>query len=456
MINRKNTRFIVTSIFLIIGIDLCLVTSPVGFLGTQFISKKSHDSEFAKIKSSNQGYIDYNEQKLFWFIQITDTQFVWATNESIAIFNQFLNETFQEIAPLFIYNTGDLVDANNGAQQDVEEWKLYKKALEENNMNSSIYVDLIGNHDAANDPEFSHYLNYSMIGRNFKTLQYSFNKSFSFGNYAFIGINTAKNSYDLYEFALLGFLNTTELDWYEKELEKYGNYDRIFVFGHHPHMNLSPFQIISNLSSSGKTFFDLNEEFNVSYYIAGHVHFNSFHKEDNFLSMTTSNFILNGGTYRIISLDHDQLSTSIEIVGKWPQAIITYPSIENAIIQDFYKIRVLAWDTKGIDSVEFSLHSVRNNFQITEWKPLINIITGEPLWEGDLGVQLNGKYLLKGRIKGGSGEVVKEIIFISKNSWNYEFLIVLIFTMIALISISIISLYYSRNHINKLKITKEL
>ncbi|MFX0156205.1 MAG: metallophosphoesterase family protein [Candidatus Hodarchaeota archaeon] len=451
MINRKYKKILIIFTLFNICINLCLNTSSSIFLNTQFISKNTYNPDSNKIKSSNLSYIDNNEHKIFWFIQITDTQFVWSANESIANFYQLLNETFHQINPLFIYNTGDLVDANNGALQDIDEWSLYRKALEDNNMNSSIYIDLIGNHDASNDFDFSYYLNYSMIGSTFNTLQYSFNKTFSFGNYAFIGLNTAKSSYNLIEFAFLGFLNTTELDWYEKELYHYRNFDKIFVFGHHPHKYPPTFTIASDLSSSGKTFSDLNTEFNVNYYLSGHVHVDSFQNENNFLAITTSNFNLNGGTYRIIALDHNQLSTSIETVGSWPQAIITYPSSESALIQNINKIRILAWDPHGINSVEYSLHSNKKEFQITNWEPLTNINSNGPLWEKDLDIQLNGKYILKVKVEGGSGQVIKEIYFTSNTGWGYEFTILFIFTIITLISISIIILNYSRDHIDKFK-----
>ncbi len=451
MIESKKLKLKFAFILLVIGIDLCIGSTPLFSLSNFNILKKNHKLDLSKINLSNQGFINYSEQKLFWFIHISDTQFVWSTNDSIDSFNQLLNETFHEIRPLFIYNTGDLVDANRGVGQDVEEWKLYRTALEDNNMNSSNYIDLIGNHDAANDPNFSYYLNYSMIGRNFNSLQFSFNKSFSFGKYAFIGLNTAKESYNLYEFALLGSLNTTELDWYENELEKYKNFDRIFVFGHHPHNNPPPFSIISNLSTSGKTFFDLNEEYNVDYYLSGHAHVHSIQKAKNLLMITTSNFDLHGGTYRIMSLDHNYLSTSIEKIDTWPQAVITYPSTEHPIVEDLTQLRVLAWDPNGINSVEWSLHSVKKEFQITSWKALDNLDLDDPLWKGISDFQFNGKYILKVKIDGGSGQIIKEVIIISRSGLEFEFSINLIFLIIVLISIAIIILNYSKIHIENLK-----
>ena len=455
MTNRKNMGIIITLLLLINGLDLFYDNAPFIFSDESIILKNNDESEPSKIKLSNQGYINYNEQELFWFIHITDTQFVWSTNENIDNFNQLLNATFKEINPLFIYNTGDLVDGNRGFQQNVDEWRLYKKSLEDNNMNSSIYIDLVGNHDVTINPNFNYYLNYSMIGRNFNTLQSSFNKSFSFGNYAFIGLNTAKSSYNLIEFGWYGFLNTTELDWYEEELEKYRNFDRIFVFGHHSHNSPPPYLIISDLSSSGKTFFDINEEYNVFCYLSGHVHGNTYRKDNNLLMITTRNFDHNDGTYRIISLDHNQLSTSIEYVGKWPQTVITYPSSESSLIQGRSKIRVLSWDPLGINSVKWSIHSINNESQITNWEPLSNIDPNEPLWEGDLDVHLGGKFLLKIKVEGASGVALKEIIFYSKNDRGFSFLFVFIFIIIVLISISIVILNYSKIHILKFKIRRK-
>jgi hypothetical protein len=455
MIERKKSKLKIALILLIFGIDLGIGSTPLLSSDNSNILKKNQKSNLSKINPSNQGTIDYSEQELFWFIHITDTQFVWSANDNIANFNQLLNETFKEIDPLFIYNTGDLVDANHGAMQDVDEWKLYKDSLDDNDMNSSIYIDLAGNHDTANDPNFKYYLNYSMIGRNFNTLQYSFNKSFSFGDYAFIGINTAKNSYNIYEFALYGFLNTTELDWYEKELEKYRNFDRIFVFGHHSHNSPPPYLIISNTSSSGKSFFELNEEYNVYCYLSGHVHGNTYRKDNNLLMMTTTNFDSNNGTYRIVTLDHNQLSTSIESVGSWPQTIITYPSSEYPLIQGGSKIRVLAWDPYGINSVKWSIHSIEKEFQITNWEPLINIDSDEPLWEGDLDVHLDGDFLLKIKVDGGSGSILKEIILHSKSDWRFNSFLLVIFVIIAMISITIVVFNYSKIRKPEFKIRKK-
>jgi len=453
IVRNKIFPFLVI-LFVIEGNLGCIITQLMDS-NTKFLIEMPNEIETDEIKLSNRGTIDYDDQKLFWFIHITDTQFVWFDNEKLTQFYQFFNSSFQEINPLFIYNTGDLIHANNGENQDVEEWKLYKKALEDNNMNYSIYIDLPGNHDAAQDPTYSYYLNYSLIGSSFNTLQYSFNRTFSFGNYAFIGLNTATESYDLVEFALIGFLNSTELDWYEGELEKYKDFDRIFVFGHHPYSFPFPFFIKSSLSSSGKTFFDLTEEYNVFSYISGHVHTNYVTKDNGVLSITTSNFDKDNGTYRIISLDHNKLSTTIENVGIWPQGIITNPTNEEILKLNINKIRILAWDPSGINSVKWTLINLEKERQITDWAPLTRVHHSDPLWEGDLDIRVEGEFLLKVKIDSVSGEIIKDIIIHAKNSRKTVFFLISLLMIISLISLSIIITFYPKFHIRKFKKNKE-
>jgi len=410
------------------------------------IDKKS-EVENIKIRSSTNGFISSDDIELFWFIQISDTQFLWYDVDKIAGFYKFLNETYKEITPLFIFHTGDIVDANYGIGQDKIEWENYRQALDDNNMNASIYMDVIGNHDAANDPYFTYFLNYSMMGLSFNTTQYSFNKSFTFGQYAFIGLDTAKNSYNLFEFGFQGFLSSEELDWYEGELEKYKEFDKIFVFGHHPPSYPPFYQIKSEESLSGRDFYELNEEYNVSFYLSGHVHENSFHYFNNLLSIITSNFDQGGGTYRIISLDNNRLSTSIEYVGDWPQAIITNPPGEEYLFGDLNiieeKLRVLAWDPKGIVSVKWSLFDIKNEYQLINWEPLEKISTEKPLWESSLNFTNRGNLLIKIKIEGGSGEIVKELRYnLSENNNNNNSTIpflVFVILVAGLVSIAIIS-----------------
>ena len=175
MVQKRELYSLVLFIVFIIETILILNIYSIPIFKDYNITIDSYNSNFRRIKSSDQGFINSSNQKLFWFIHLTDTQYVWQSNYKIEKFFQFLNESYNTIKPLFMYNTGDLVNGINGILHDKEEWEKYNKALEDNNINSSIYMDLIGNHDASIDSDFSYFLNYSIMGRNYNTTRYSFN-----------------------------------------------------------------------------------------------------------------------------------------------------------------------------------------------------------------------------------------------------------------------------------------
>ena len=402
------------------------------------------------ISLSNQGWLNDNQHEIFWFFIVSDTQFIWYNNEKIEQFNRFLSESYKTIKPNFIYHTGDIVDADNGNQQHVEEWQRYNQLLFDNNMNASVYMDVMGNHDSVADPDNSYFLNYSMMGSTQGVLQYSFKRTFPFGDYAFIGVNTAKDEYSgVFDFGFLGYLDTQELNWYESELKKYVNCKGIFTFGHHP-ISYPPFNyLLSNSSSSGKDFFQLNELYNVKCYFAGHAHTNYQQEQNQTFSIITTNFDEGGGTYRIIAIDNNQISSSIEHVGNWPQGLITtpprynYPPASN--VNSYQNIRILAWDPNDIFSVQWALFNSTDDSQLTNWKNMEKSNTNNQLWEDKFNFYLPGEYKLKTLIEGGSGTTMKEIIIniplepINQLS-DITFLILII--TIAFISISF-SVFYS-------------
>ncbi|MHA1439182.1 MAG: metallophosphoesterase [Promethearchaeota archaeon] len=460
MLTTNQKKVILTfSIFVII-----IFSTFIFFLNFNLSSKKKYyDSDPSEIELNYQGSIDDGNYEIFWFIHVTDTQFIWYNDEKIHQWETLLNETFKEIKPLFIYNTGDLVNSDyehfmtaNERNQRIEEWESYRETLDNNKMNYTIYMDVVGNHDCYGDSGNKYFLKYSMMGRSKDTLQYAFKRSFSFGKYSFIGLHTADNYGVQYPFALFGYLNKEELNWYEDTLENSKDCERIFLFGHQP-----PLEIYSDFNSNGKTFLNLNKKYNVFAYFCGHGHINSFQNVNGLLAIETCNFDEDGGTYRIVSVDQNQLSTSIENVGKWPQGIITYPPREQYINDNLdknniQKIRVLAWDPKGVNSVEWCAYKKNGNKKILDWKDLENATNDGPLWEGNWNSNLNdGKdYTIKVRIKGGSGEQIKELNFSTKKSLYiglFQLIPLFYISFFALISIIIISTYHLRTNVPKFK-----
>ncbi|MGV9172929.1 MAG: hypothetical protein ACOC35_10220 [Promethearchaeia archaeon] len=89
-----------------------------------------------------------SNNEIMWFIHVTDTQDIWYDDEKIGQWKQLLNQSYHEIDPLLIYNTGDLVNSDyekfitaNERDQRIEEWERYNQSLYECGMNSSVYMD---------------------------------------------------------------------------------------------------------------------------------------------------------------------------------------------------------------------------------------------------------------------------------------------------------------------------
>ncbi|MHA1336241.1 MAG: metallophosphoesterase [Promethearchaeota archaeon] len=461
--NNKELKIaVIYVIFIVISIHFAQSNN-------NYYDQNKHSKFFyekSDIDIQTQGSLDSAGYNIFWFIHISDTQFIWYNDDKIAQFNQLLNESYKTINPSFIYNTGDIVNSDyehfitaNERDQRIEEWERYRECLDKNQMNSTIYMDIMGNHDCYGHPGYSYFLKYSMMGKTFDTLQYSFKRKFSFGKYAFIGIHTPENYGAKYPHALFGYLSKEELDWYENELRNAQDCEKIFVFGHHP-----PYEIISEANSNGKTFFMLNDEYGVDYLFVGHGHHNTFQKINNLLAIETTNFDRDGGSYRIVAIDNNQLSTSLEFVAKWPQGIITYPPqnlylTKNLKDDDLKKIRALAWDPKGIKKVEWAAFDESGNEQITDWKVMTNIMNTS-LYEAkfDLDYDSNLKYLIKVKIEGGSGENVKEIIFSPKISFFFGWQIgapLITISFFALISLASFITYYRRWKYPELRKTPE-
>jgi hypothetical protein len=461
--SKKSLKQRILIIIIFVGISFSIILTFSPLIKDNFVQDTDSKLDNSGINLANQGFVNSSGQEVFWFIHITDTQDLWYAPELIARFNRLLNESYKVIQPVIIYNTGDIVSSDyenfisaNERNQRVEEWEAYNKSLNDNNMNGSVYLDVVGNHDCYGDPGNTFFLQYSMMGQAYNALQYSSKKSFSFGEYAFIGLHTGEDYGVTYPFGLFGYLNSQELDWYEEELEKVKDCEKIFVFGHHP-----PFEIFSGVNSNGKSFFSLNDEYNVFAYFTGHGHMNTFENVNGMFAIETTAFDRPRGSYRIVAVDNNHLSTSLETVGTWPQGIITYPPREDYINEDLnniQKIRALAWDPNGISAVQWSAYSGAN--QLVDWTPMVNVTNNRTLWEANWDTTLNdgNDYLIKVKIIGKSGETIKEIFYSYKKSFYmnlYQLMPIFYTSFFAFVGLVLVGTYYRRNYIPKYKKREE-
>jgi 3',5'-cyclic AMP phosphodiesterase CpdA len=405
-----------------------------------------------------QGVINSSNHHIFWFLQISDTQMVWnewnkedlrsITDFRVVRLRTFFNTTQKIISPLFIVNTGDLTDSiqdylRRTPGQRQGEWAYYNETMHELGMNASFYFDMPGNHDVYRSPGYTNFLTYSMSGAAFHTDQYMLTLDLGWGTYRFY---TPENYGLEFPFALGGVMDQSELDWFESKLKTYENQNNLSIsFGHHP---ISDIQ--SQRTRPGKDLLELMEAYGIDVYLYGHIHENKFEQYGTVPTFAVAKIDEGESYYRIIAVDEDGISTTEQSANQWPTGIITCPIDEKLVRTDqkakenakTSKIRALAWDPKGIRSVEWQYDS---NGQWLSMDPIEG-----PLFEGNFNTELaDGKpHIIEIRVTNLDNEItIKSITFNSNRvdffNWSlYIYWFILGF--IGICAVSMGSLFYKR------------
>ena len=347
---------------------------------------------------SDRGILSGEDYDIFWWIHISDTQFVWWNYYSdangprwsrIQDAEYFFNTTAKVINPVCIINSGDLVDSdyvsymsiNSGQNQ--EEWELYNTTISNSVWNHTNYFYIVGNHDIYYDEGFTYYLNYSIAGSYTNTDQYHVNLELPFGNYSFYLLSTTEDYGLAFPFGLGGHMSNNELEWFENKLMAHDDANVSFVFGHQP-----PFEVFSSRSPSGNTMIELMDEHGVDFYGTGHGHDNNYQKINGMAAVETTKLHADKVSYRIVAVDNDGISSSVQSgLQEFPVGIITNPIDEHYAIGDFDikseqhqnpdKIRTLAFDPDGIASVVWRHDGMEDGV----WKTMIHVESA--LYEAD-------------------------------------------------------------------------
>lgn len=417
------------------------------------------------LQASNPDSACYSSDndKIFWFIIISDIHIgAWDYPGSENL-EWIVTEAKEFINPSFIVNTGDLTDSTNWNDlgypdgPHIEEWREYQNILS-GRVDENFYYDIPGNHDHYRDKNFDYYLNYSIQGAATGQTQISWTRTFDFGTYHFLGINTAGN--DGAEFSMFppnygdnAGLDVSELAFIEDELEKNKNADLTMIFGHHAIVTRSTnweewaFEDAEEwtetaLSYGANEFVALMEDYSVLMYGYGHSH---IYREEFFIkNMSDGVLYLNvasltkseGNNYNIVAIDNNGISTVSQIVGIWPAVIITapldkdlgmrnnpYTSNITDLSGDTTPIRALVFDKQTVtqveyrmykileDSGEFIQHSVEEVSSLVEadgiWHPMTQVDPNHPdypyLWETVCtNPSAEGEYTIEVRAKGSS------------------------------------------------------
>jgi len=266
----------------------------------------------------------YDPDEIFWFMQISDShigaELGYGSLDTDSL-SWAVNEAVETVLPEFVVLTGDIVDATNGwlipTQQYQEEWDAYLDIVEPAGMEVSFFHDIAGNHDTYRDEGASYYLANTVAGQAYGELHEAWSHGFDFGEYLFVGLNSADTSgpYPLFDSPGLA---ESELDFLEESLLAWQDASLAFVFTHHPHHSLEYGE--DELAS-------LLAEHGVSVWANGHDHSHNVSWYGDTLELTLDT--LGKGSSENIGLwavDHDGVAGRACSTEDWPFVLISAPT----------------------------------------------------------------------------------------------------------------------------------
>lgn len=402
-----------------------------------------------------------DDRNIFWFVLMSDVHVGAAEVNGKENLRWMLTEAREVIHPSFIVAAGDLTDSTKWKSDGYpdgpheEEWEAYRAVVDESGVAANEYYDLPGNHDHFGDRDFDYYRHYSLQGSITDDTQFSWTRTFDFGKYHFLGVNTCGN--DGADFSMLppaygdnAGLEEEELRFIEESLEANQDANLTLAFGHHllfkreegDEFTFEELEkpTMTALLYGADRFVGLLDRYGVSMYGYGHTH---THVEE-FLTKGMSEGVIYLNTasltksqehqYTIVAIDNNGISTVAADLRKWPAVIITAPLDRNlGMSNDPYTsriadttgsstpVRALVFDANPIESVEYTLYRIpKGSGQLVEgalsglilnleetaiWHPMNRVPADHPmypyLWTADCAKPLEGgDYTVAVRAKG--------------------------------------------------------
>lgn len=392
-----------------------------------------------------------DSEKIFWFMLVSDTHIGAYGEPGSERLEWLTTEGRQVINPSFIVNAGDLTDCsgwNESGYPDgpyFSEWVEYNDIVTRNGMDATFYYDLPGNHDHFGDRDFFYYLNYSIQGLATGQTQISWTRTFNFGTYHFLGINTCGN--DGAEFSFLppaygdnAGLDAAELQFIEADLAAHQDADLTMIFGHHLIVTRETdwdyvdddeieAMTMTALSYGADELIGLMDRYAPLMYAYGHSHvyreeFFTMDMDEGVLYLNAASMTKNDSkNYNVIAIDNNGISTVAPTMGVWPVVLITAPLDKNLgmrndpftanptdITGESTPIRALVFDRNAVQRVEYRMYQITESLGETVgsaveevsaqaddeaiWFPMTQVATVHPyypyLWTADCPNPLEG------------------------------------------------------------------
>jgi hypothetical protein len=321
--------------------------------------------------ASDPSLARYSEDptSIFWFVQISDTHIdnLASAHEETSL-EWALGTAASVVQPLFIVNTGDLVDHSDGlcywcGVQEAE-WSLYRDIVDSAGMTKEFYFDIIGNHDAYADTDAFHYLTRSVQGLAQSTTQPQWRFDLPFGSYHFFSVATTCNDWQ-------GWPQDNDIvtaEEYEEvlaNLEANADANLSIGFGHHDYFSyLSP----ANAEQMDRLFL----AYGVPFYIHGHEHEYGARVSDLGVVRVMGSALgkKDEDNYCLWAVDSDAIShRCVSALDPWPLVVVTAPvdvmlGVGDDLINPYAPpvpldmteapIRVLVFDIEPVSTVTFT------------------------------------------------------------------------------------------------------
>jgi len=273
----------------------------------------------ASAEARDPSYASYSadNDRLFWFIHITDTHVGWPVTGGGNL-KLVADKGYKVVKPRFIAITGDLTDMGFMTGY----WNNYRSILTAAGHTPKTIFDQPGNHDRWLDSGLSNYKKHSIQGKATGATHHAWTLQLPFGDYHFVGLDTSSGS-----------LSSSEQSWALTQLKAGAAARQSIVMGHHP---------MSTIDSSGAFRQQLAKEGALAY-LFGHTHKASAAArswtKDKLLLWITQTLgkplsTLGEAEYTVVALDNDGLSVRPFDLGfngasgyhlKWPAVQITTP-----------------------------------------------------------------------------------------------------------------------------------
>ncbi len=321
--------------------------------------------------------------ELFYFLVISDTHIdapPQSGKEATENLHWATSTLYDTVLPAFIVNGGDLTDATGGGliplgPQEME-WESYQAIVDDNGMTAKIYYDLPGNHDHYLDGDLSHYLEFSVQGRQDGLTNHAWTRVVNGTTYLFVAVASAASDGLPFPEDNVG-LDGVDLAFLDTVFQAHPDADILTIFSHHP---------AAYYMEAKAELYDLLKEQNATAFIHGHTHGHSIswqqgtlHIENASLGKSSSDQV------GLVAYDGRGISTIAFDAHDWPQVMITAPldgKLGKSHKYDYMvpdslataPVRALAFHPEGIAAVTGSVDGEAQTVTLTK--------TGDRLWEG--------------------------------------------------------------------------